>query len=183
MGGTRIPEGSNEYEAYAREYRIQGTSHCAALCKVRKMPVDAQGTGFFGRLLRVGACVGHARVARLPGAAARGAARSGHDRERHGDASPISFDDPDYPVPDAGKTALVAVACPAGAQAGTAGTAAAGGGIARLYNLDTLKDSEFDLICVNGDNNLENLKAPDDTWKVRLMEEDFHRLMFDTEGA
>jgi adenine-specific DNA-methyltransferase len=45
------------------------------------------------------------------------------------------------------------------------------------------KDSEFDLIYVNGSNNLENLKAPDDTWKVRLIEEDFHRLMFDTEGA
>ena len=45
------------------------------------------------------------------------------------------------------------------------------------------KDSEFDLIYVNGDNNLENLKAPDDTWKVRLIEEDFHRLMFDTEGV
>ena len=42
---------------------------------------------------------------------------------------------------------------------------------------------EFDLIYVNGDNNLENLKAPDDTWKVRLIEEDFHRLMFDTEGC
>ena len=41
------------------------------------------------------------------------------------------------------------------------------------------KDSEFDLIYVNGDNNLENLKAPDDTWKVRLIEEDFHRLMFE----
>jgi adenine-specific DNA-methyltransferase len=44
------------------------------------------------------------------------------------------------------------------------------------------KDSEFDLIYVNGGNNLENLKAPDDTWKVRLIEEDFHRLMFDTQG-
>lgn len=42
------------------------------------------------------------------------------------------------------------------------------------------KDSEFDLIYVNGTNNLENLKAPDDTWKVRLIEEDFHRLMFET---
>jgi adenine-specific DNA-methyltransferase len=40
------------------------------------------------------------------------------------------------------------------------------------------KDSEFDLIYVNGGNNLENLKTPDDTWKVRLIEEDFHRLMF-----
>jgi adenine-specific DNA-methyltransferase len=44
------------------------------------------------------------------------------------------------------------------------------------------KDYEFQLIYVNGDNNLENLKAPDDTWKVRLIEEDFHRLMFDMEG-
>lgn len=45
------------------------------------------------------------------------------------------------------------------------------------------KDSEFDLIYVNGGNNLENLKRPDDTWKVRLIEEDFHRLMFEMEGA
>lgn len=43
------------------------------------------------------------------------------------------------------------------------------------------KDSEFDLIYVNGDNNLENLKTPEDTWKVRLIEEDFHRLMFEEE--
>jgi adenine-specific DNA-methyltransferase len=45
------------------------------------------------------------------------------------------------------------------------------------------RDSEFDLIYVNGGNNLENLKTPDDLWKVRLIEEDFHRLMFETEGA
>ena len=44
------------------------------------------------------------------------------------------------------------------------------------------KDSEFDLIYVNGGNNLENLKSPDDLWKARLIEEDFHRLMFETEG-
>ena len=44
------------------------------------------------------------------------------------------------------------------------------------------RDSEFDLIYVNGGNNLENLKTSDDLWKVRLIEEDFHRLMFDTEG-
>jgi adenine-specific DNA-methyltransferase len=43
------------------------------------------------------------------------------------------------------------------------------------------RDSEFDLIYVNGGNNLENLKVPDDAWKVRLIEEDFHRLMFETE--
>lgn len=41
------------------------------------------------------------------------------------------------------------------------------------------KDSEYDLIYVNGDNNLENLRQPDDTWKLRLIEEDFHRLMFE----
>ena len=45
------------------------------------------------------------------------------------------------------------------------------------------KDSEFDLIYVNGDNNLENLKSPNDTWKVRLIEEDFLRLMFEVEGG
>jgi adenine-specific DNA-methyltransferase len=45
------------------------------------------------------------------------------------------------------------------------------------------KDSEFDLIYVNGDNNLENLRQPDDTWKVRLIEEDFHRLMFEETEA
>jgi adenine-specific DNA-methyltransferase len=45
------------------------------------------------------------------------------------------------------------------------------------------KDYEFQLIYVNGDNNIENLRARDDTWKVRLIEEDFHRLMFDMEGV
>jgi adenine-specific DNA-methyltransferase len=44
------------------------------------------------------------------------------------------------------------------------------------------KDFEFDLIYVNWSNNLENLRLPDDTWKVRLIEEGFHRLMFDTEN-
>lgn len=45
------------------------------------------------------------------------------------------------------------------------------------------KDSEFDLIYVNGGSNLENLRAPDDTWKVRLIEEDFLRLMFEMESV
>jgi len=43
------------------------------------------------------------------------------------------------------------------------------------------RDMEFDLIYVNGDNNLENIRRPDETWKVRLIEEEFLRLMFDTE--
>ncbi len=51
------------------------------------------------------------------------------------------------------------------------------------------RDPEFDFIFVNGDNNLENLKALDGEsaaqarWKVRLIEEDFFRLMFEEEGA
>jgi adenine-specific DNA-methyltransferase len=45
------------------------------------------------------------------------------------------------------------------------------------------KDSEFGQIYVNGGNNLENLKTPDDTWKVRLIEDDFQRLMFAGEGV
>jgi adenine-specific DNA-methyltransferase len=43
------------------------------------------------------------------------------------------------------------------------------------------RDREFDLIYVNGDNNLENLRCPDETWKVRLIEEAFHTLMFAVE--
>jgi adenine-specific DNA-methyltransferase len=45
------------------------------------------------------------------------------------------------------------------------------------------KDYEFQLIYVNGGNNLENLKVADETWKVRIIEDDFHRLMFDTEAV
>lgn len=36
----------------------------------------------------------------------------------------------------------------------------------------------FDMVYVNGGNNLEGLRRPEDTWRVRLIEEDFHRLMF-----
>ncbi|MCX6640287.1 MAG: DNA methyltransferase, partial [bacterium] len=44
------------------------------------------------------------------------------------------------------------------------------------------RDMEFASIYVNGDNNLENLKVDTDTWKVRLIEEEFMRLMWeDTE--
>ena len=38
-------------------------------------------------------------------------------------------------------------------------------------------------IYVNGTNNLENVRLPDATWKVRLIEEDFFRLMFEMEGV
>ena len=43
------------------------------------------------------------------------------------------------------------------------------------------KDVEFDLIYVNGDNNLENLRRDDEIRKVRLIEKDFKRLMFDVQ--
>jgi adenine-specific DNA-methyltransferase len=45
------------------------------------------------------------------------------------------------------------------------------------------KDQEFDIIYVNGDNNLENLRREDQTWKVRLIEEEFMHLMFDVEDV
>ncbi len=45
-------------------------------------------------------------------------------------------------------------------------------------NYNTL-DFEFDLIFVNGDNNLENLKTGEDKWKVRLIEEEFKKRMFE----
>jgi adenine-specific DNA-methyltransferase len=41
------------------------------------------------------------------------------------------------------------------------------------------REMEYDIFYVNGDNNLENLRRPDQTWKVRLIEEEFQRLMFD----
>lgn len=43
------------------------------------------------------------------------------------------------------------------------------------------KDMEFAVIYVNGDNNLENLKRADETWKVRRTEDEFKRLMFDVQ--
>ena len=45
------------------------------------------------------------------------------------------------------------------------------------------RDQEFDIIYVNGDNNLENLRRPDQTWKVRLIEEEFQRRMFDVQDV
>jgi adenine-specific DNA-methyltransferase len=41
----------------------------------------------------------------------------------------------------------------------------------------------FDVVYVNGDTNLESLRNAGEVWTVRLIEEDFLRLMFDTEGA
>ncbi len=44
-------------------------------------------------------------------------------------------------------------------------------------------DQEYDVIYVNGDNNLENLRKANQTWKVRLIEEEFKRLMFDVQDV
>lgn len=52
-----------------------------------------------------------------------------------------------------------------------------------LHGAFGCQDFAFDLIYFNDDNNLENLEIPDDTWKVRMIEEVFHRLMFDTEDV
>lgn len=41
------------------------------------------------------------------------------------------------------------------------------------------RDREYDVIYVNGDNNLENLKTANDTWKVILTEQEFNKRMFE----
>lgn len=40
-------------------------------------------------------------------------------------------------------------------------------------------DGEFDVIYVNGDNNLANYRKEEESWKVRLIEEEFFNKMFD----
>ncbi|RZS97160.1 site-specific DNA-methyltransferase [Cecembia calidifontis] len=48
----------------------------------------------------------------------------------------------------------------------------------RKLDINT-RDSEFKRIYVNGDNNLENIRTDDEQWKVMLIEEEFHRRMFE----
>ncbi|MCF7707543.1 MAG: hypothetical protein K9N52_01420 [Verrucomicrobia bacterium] len=50
-------------------------------------------------------------------------------------------------------------------------------------NRISTRDFEFDVVYVNGSNNLPNLKRKSDNWKVRLIEEDFMRLMWDVEDV
>lgn len=50
----------------------------------------------------------------------------------------------------------------------------------RKYRMNA-QDSEFDVIYVNGSNNLPNLRQAEETWKVRLIEEAFHQAMWDVE--
>lgn len=45
------------------------------------------------------------------------------------------------------------------------------------------RDFEFDTIYVNGSNNLPNLKQDDENWKVRLIEEEFMKRMWNGENA
>ena len=42
-------------------------------------------------------------------------------------------------------------------------------------------DREFDMIFVNGDNNIANLKNTEETWKVRMIEPEFKARMFEEE--
>lgn len=48
-------------------------------------------------------------------------------------------------------------------------------------NRISTRDFEFDTIYVNGSNNLPNLKLDDENWKVRLIEEEFMKRMWDVE--
>jgi adenine-specific DNA-methyltransferase len=48
------------------------------------------------------------------------------------------------------------------------------------YRIST-HDFEYDTIYVNGSNNLPNLKKDDENWKVRLIEEEFHKRMWEME--
>ena len=42
----------------------------------------------------------------------------------------------------------------------------------------SVKRKEFDTIYVNGDNNLDNLRCDEEHFKVKLIEQEFKRLMF-----
>lgn len=42
-------------------------------------------------------------------------------------------------------------------------------------------DREYDVIYVNGDNNIANLKSTEETWKVRMIEPEFKTRMFEEE--
>lgn len=50
-------------------------------------------------------------------------------------------------------------------------------------NRISTRDFEFDTISVNRSNNLPNLELDEDNWKVRLIEEEFMKRMWDAEGG
>lgn len=41
------------------------------------------------------------------------------------------------------------------------------------------RNREYDVIFVNGDNNLENLRLDDETWKVVMTEQEFNKRMWE----
>lgn len=45
------------------------------------------------------------------------------------------------------------------------------------------RENGFDIIYVNGDNNLENLRLPEEHWQMKLIEDEFQRLMFDVKDV
>ena len=49
-------------------------------------------------------------------------------------------------------------------------------------NINT-KDKEYDIIYVNASHNLDNLKQEQDHWKVRLIEKEFCKQMWNIKGA
>ena len=48
---------------------------------------------------------------------------------------------------------------------------------------DSTKTYDWDVIYVNGDNNLENVRTDKETWKVRSLEKEFLKRMFATQEA
>ena len=48
---------------------------------------------------------------------------------------------------------------------------------------DSTKTYDWDVIYVNGDNNLENVRTDKETWKVRSLEKEFLKRMFDAQEA
>jgi adenine-specific DNA-methyltransferase len=48
---------------------------------------------------------------------------------------------------------------------------------------ENIHELEFDTIYVNGSSNLQNLALSEDTWKVRLLEEEFMKRMWDVENV
>jgi adenine-specific DNA-methyltransferase len=48
-------------------------------------------------------------------------------------------------------------------------------------NRISTRDFEFDTIYVNGSKNLPNLKRDDENWKVRLIEEEFMKKMWEAQ--
>ncbi|HXH23704.1 MAG TPA: DNA methyltransferase [Vicinamibacterales bacterium] len=53
----------------------------------------------------------------------------------------------------------------------------------RKHQINPRESYDYDVIYVNGSNNLPNLRLENENWRVRLIEEDFHRLMWETDEA